>query len=298
MKKLLSILFSTALLLCLTGCSSEVEKIDSEISKLGNITLDSYETLEDINQRFDSLEDEEKQRVKGLTDLQNANKRMNELLYAELIKSIDTATDLEESWFAQSYNMQNFTKAKDAAQTAVDKSDTENYFNSLESLKSEIDSFSAYIESEKNNSFSVQTNTDEHPFAVDASNITFAVTAHPFTKRSSEYPKYVSFWSAETTDSLSEFTLWVGNETCHYSYEPIEIETKGIEVQDENGELQTAYVNTELVLHDTQIYSSAKNGLYPLGKESCYIFENKEHGLTIAVKDSISGKGYIPYAFY
>ena len=100
-KKTLAAIATVALVLCLAGCASEANNIDKDISNLGDVTIDSYSTLQDINQRYDALDDKEKQKVKNYDALEDANKRMNEILYVELSKALDAEAKAENSFFAK-----------------------------------------------------------------------------------------------------------------------------------------------------------------------------------------------------
>lgn len=110
MRKLTTIAASVALMLCLAGCS-EASKIDDDIANLGEVTFESYETLEDINQRYAALEAAEKAKVENHVALDEANKRMAEILYAELSETIEVAKEHQASFFAQYYDMSGITSA-------------------------------------------------------------------------------------------------------------------------------------------------------------------------------------------
>lgn len=301
MKKLSVIAACAALALCLAGCSSEAMEPDREISEIGEVTIDSYGTLQDINQRYEALDDKQKEQIENYAVLDEANNRMNEVLYSELIGAIETASSLETSFFTQSYDMTEFTSAKEAAQNAVSDSDEDSYYETLESLESEINALSAFIEAEKANSFSIQTNDGEYPFAVNESDMTFAHVLNASVKHSSEYPYEISFFEGSTTDEPTDMHFKIGNSNsggCTYSVEIAQTDTTFIDVEIPGGEKKKALVNTEIVLSNSRNNWGQDNGMYPLEEDgSCYMFRS-ENGVMLAVKDIVSGSGYLTYTFW
>lgn len=299
MRKISSIAACAVLALCLAGCSSEAMELDREISEIGEVTIDSYDVLQDINQRYASLDDRQKEQIKNHAALDEANTRMSEVLYSELIGAIETASGLEASFFAQSYDMAKFTSAKEAAQNAVDNSDKDSYHKTLESLESEISALSAFIEAEKANSFSIQTNEGEHPFAVNEEDMTFAHVLNASVKHSSEYPYGVSFFEGSTTDTPTDMHFEIGDsKVCAYSVEIAQVDTICIDVETPDGEKKKALVNTEIVLSNSRNNWGQDNGMYPLEEGgSCYMFRS-ENGVMLAIKDIVSGDGYLTYTFW
>ena len=172
----------------LSGCDSEVNDLVAGIEGIGEVTMESYADLEALNGKYEALEAEQKEKVENYDVLEDANERMVEILYVEIKESIEKAVSLEASFFAQYYDMSGFSAAKDAAQSAVENSDEAIYHETLVNLESEIESLDAFIETEKANSFSVQTNDGEHPFAVEESDISYNMALEPIVKRSSDYP--------------------------------------------------------------------------------------------------------------
>ena len=90
----------------LSGCvSQEAKEVINDIDALGEITLDSLQDLQAINEKYDALSEEDKASVSNVDLLEAANQRYNELKYADLDSRIgeacqnvssDTLSNLED----------------------------------------------------------------------------------------------------------------------------------------------------------------------------------------------------------
>ena len=90
MKKLLILI--ACLSIFLTGCTSqEAKEVISDIDSLGEITLDSFEMLQLVNDKYNALSEEEKADISNIAILNAANQRFNELKYADLDSRIELA---------------------------------------------------------------------------------------------------------------------------------------------------------------------------------------------------------------
>lgn len=297
-KKALAAIATVALALCLAGCTSEANNIDKDISNLGDMTIDSYSTLQDINQRYDALDDKEKQKVENYDALENANKRMNDILYAELSKALDAEAKAENSFFAQYYDTNSLLAAKDAAQKAINSSNADSYYDSLESLNSELELFTDFVNTEETKSYSVQTNNGDYPFAVEESPIKPSWILDPYPKRSSDYPYYLVFIEGTTTDEPTQMTYNIGDKiVCAYDIQIEQTDTSWIDVELPDGSTQKAFVNTKVVLSNTSTNWGQHNDVYQLeGGDTCYMLKTSD-GTKLAVKDLVTGNGYILYKF-
>lgn len=281
------------------GCTpKEVQDLTAEIDSLGEISLDSGEMIESANAQYDALPEDQKSQVDNYPTLEEANKRYSEILYAEISKELEEVTELESSFFAQRYDMNGMATAKQKASAAISNSDSEKYPEAYTSLKTELGLFRDFISAEKAGSYSVETSAGEHPFAVNAEAISYGICAEPLVKRSSDYPYNVCFHDSETTDDPITLDYSVQDTLRWYACDFRQIDTTEIEIQDENGELRKAFVNTEVVLSDPPQEYGANAGPYQLGENSCYLLQSEKHGLVLAVADVNSGQGYIPYVLY
>ena len=293
MKRPFAISVALVMMLCLAGCG-EASKIDSDIDNLGEITIDSYTALEDINQRHDSLEKEQKDKVDNYPVLADANKRMSDILYSELVKSLETAGNYKASYFAQYYDNTSLSTAMKEAQAAIDNSDVDKYHDCLINLNSEIDAFAAFVDAEKKNSFSAQTNEGEYPFAVDANEFPQNGVLKPTVKRSSNYPFQINLFESKTTDGLPTigFCMPDGTRAYSYDYEITQEEIKEIKVEDENGDIKRAFVNTRIVLQNLIGESDDTEATI---HESCYLLKDSAGTVYMVLPDMEGGDYFVTY---
>lgn len=109
MKRITLIAMCVALMLCLAlaGCATEAQQISAEIDKLGEITLESGESIDELNQRYEALGDEEKANVENYSVLQEANIAYDELLLEkECTDAI--ALGLQSGWDALTQDWNSF----------------------------------------------------------------------------------------------------------------------------------------------------------------------------------------------
>ena len=298
MKRIVAMALAITMVFCLSGCTpANVRKVQSKISEIGDVSINSLSQIDEANEAYENLSEEEKQEVNNYDILEQANKRLSEILYAEIKIQIEDATKLESSFFAQYYDVNTLVSSRTNAQNVLDTSTVDEYADAYRTLKKEVDAFNDYIKTEQEKSFSKITGDGDYPFAVKESEVEYGFCLASYTKRSSAYPVQPCFFDSDTTDERPIFHFEVKNDVCVYSYELRNTETKWIEVQDENGELKKAFVNTELVLYNAPDSWMPNNELYPLGEGDCYLFVNNDKGVTLAIKDLVGGKGYILYSF-
>lgn len=217
--------------------------------------------------------------------------------YALIKEELKTTESLQSSFFADYYDTKDLEKAKADAEKAIEESNEDVYKEVLTELQAQNEAFLSFIESEKEKSFSIETGDGDYPFAIDESSIEYYICMIPYEKHSSEYPVDVCFFEADTTDELPLFDFNVKNGICIYSYELQNIDTKWIDVQDGNGEVQKAFVNTEMVFYPAPDSWEPDNELYPLETGSVYLFNTEEYGLTVAIKDKAKVDEYILFHF-
>ena len=79
------------LIFSLTGCTSkEAKKVIEDIDALGEITLDSYSLLQEVNNEYDSLSEKDRESVKNKDVLEAANERYDILTYEDLDRRIES----------------------------------------------------------------------------------------------------------------------------------------------------------------------------------------------------------------
>lgn len=302
MKKLIVLITAMlALSLSLVGCTSQAQQTEKTIDEIGEVTLDSQQAIDEAQEKYDSLSDEEKGKVANYPTLEDAQKTYVGLLQKDLNDQIEKATTLANGSFAEFYGTDSLTAFNNALEKAksIATSEDKNALNeALESLKSEIDSFSQFIDSLKSDSRSKQTNEGDYPYSVDQNKLQSGFIMTPLTKRDSSYPYNVCFDEGETTDSPLILGFQMGDKWCHYSCELANIPTTVIEVQDKNGNLQKALVNTEVkIISANTKYGKTDTGLYPLGEHSIYLFCDKNKGITLALADLVTKNGFITFSW-
>lgn len=281
----------------IVGCSASANT-EKAIDNIGEVTLESADALNNANEQYEALSDEEKEKVDNYQTLEKANNRYSEILYSEISKLLEKTEGVESSFFATRYDIKNLLSARESAKTAIESSDEESYQDEYNNLKNETEKYNAFIEEELSNSYSQKCGSDEtHPFAVDFSEITSGWAHQPIALHGSEYPIYFTIWDATTTDTLPDLGIgFSDNSWCYYSVEPTLVDTQAIEVQDEEGNLQTAYVNTMLTLHDSVRHTNPDNSRFQLEDGDLFLLTTPDHGLCFAVKDVINNKGYLLYS--
>lgn len=76
----------------LTGCvSQEAKEVIDGINALGEISLDSFQDLQALNVKYYALEEGEKAHISNIDVLEAANRKYNELKYADLDSRIGAA---------------------------------------------------------------------------------------------------------------------------------------------------------------------------------------------------------------
>lgn len=114
MKRLIPItVMCVALTLCLAGCASETQRLSDDIGKLGEITLDSGDSISSLNNRYEALSEDKKSEVGNYGVLQDANRRYDELiLEKECTEAV--AFGLQDGWGAMSGSWSSFADQGEA----------------------------------------------------------------------------------------------------------------------------------------------------------------------------------------
>lgn len=290
-----------ALSLLLAGCTSQTQQTEKAIDEIGEVTLDSQQAINDAQDKYNSLSNDEKEKVSNYSTLEDAQKAYVDLLHKDLNDQIEKATAAANGSFAGFYDTDSLRALNDALEKANDviASDDKDALNkALESLKSETDSFNQFVSGLKSDSLSKQTNEGDYPYSVDQSKFQSGFIMAPLVKRDSSYPYNVCFDEGETTDSPLILGFQMGDKWCHYSCELTSIPTTVIEVQDKDGNLKKALVNTEVkIISANTKYGKTDTGLYPLGEHSAYLFCDKNKGTTLALNDLVTKNGFITFSW-
>lgn len=298
-KTLAASFIALALSATMAGCADPaVSDATSAIDAIGEISLESRDAVEEANEKYDALSDEQKEQVENYQELEDANDALDALLYEDLEKQLERGQEMKTGSFSAYYDVTELTAAIDAGYAALADSGRPGCAEEYDALVAEIDEFEEFTASLEDESLSRETNDGEYSYAVEGSDIEYAYQLNPLVKRSSDYPYGVCFFEGETTDAPNTFYFKINNQACCVYYFTLEnVSTTLIEVQDEEGELQTVLVNTRLALTECQDNWGQDNSLYPMDEQSCYLYLDKDNGLTLAMPDLVGGEGYITYSY-
>ncbi|WP_165170574.1 hypothetical protein [Adlercreutzia sp. ZJ242] len=294
-KRFTTAVLGALLVFSLSGCTpAGVAEAQNAINAIGKVSLESEQAIEDANEKYNALSDEDKAKVNNYATLESANKELFEILYAEIKSELEETESLESNYFAQYYDTSGIKAAKEAAESALEASDETKYGESLDALQRENDSLSSYIEEEQSNSYSAATNSGEYPFAVDADEFPQNGALKPTVKRSANYPFQVNLFEPKTTDGLPGigFCMSDDNGGYSYNYEIAQEEIKEINVEDENGDVKGAFVNTRVVLHDLIGESDDTEASI---RESCYLLKSRAGAVYMVLPDLEGGDYYVLY---
>lgn len=98
MKKTIAIFLAVVMCISLAGCKSKAQKVDDMILSIGEITLDSEETLAEVRDAYSQLDDEDKAAVENYTLLEDLEREFLVLSVENQISQIGKVTlDSEEA---------------------------------------------------------------------------------------------------------------------------------------------------------------------------------------------------------
>ena len=234
------------LALSVTGCTDpSVSATMKSIDSIGTVSIESKDAIDSANKQYDSLDKELKKEVENYDELKSANKRYDQLLYSEITKEISHSQEILSSYFAQQFDTKEIEAAKTDAQAALDASDTDGYYKVYKALKKADKELDTYIKDEKKKSYSMETYGGDNPFRLEESDLPSEWSFKPITLQSSTHPSWVM--SEKKATDLPTYVYFFINQTSReYTYQLNQIPTKAIKVQDEDGKMQTALVNTEI----------------------------------------------------
>lgn len=235
-----------ALPLFLVGCTDPaVTDTMKAIDSIGTVTIESKDAIDTANDKYNSLDKDLKKEVDNYSDLKSASKRYDQLLYSEITKEISHSQEILSSYFAQQFDTKEIEAAKTDAQAALDASDTDGYYKVYKALKKADKELDTYIKDEKKKSYSMETYGGDTPFRLEESDLPSEWSFKPITLQSSTHPSWVM--SEKKATDLPTYVYFFINQTSReYTYQLNQIPTKAIKVQDEDGKMQTALVNTEV----------------------------------------------------
>lgn len=218
--------------------------------------------------------------------------------YAAIKTELENTETLQKNYFAKYYDMNDLEKAKSDAEMAVEKSDEENYGTVLAELQSQNNAFSAYISSEVDKLYNAQTSDGEYPFAVDVQDVSVGFYAELLVKQTSSHPHRVDINEPTYTDESPYAHLWIDGSSRTYDYRIRNVKTKEIKVENENGEIEKALVNTQIkfTLQNRHPVNMGEEEF--LNERPGYLFEDKDGYWVLALKNYDNKDYYVLYACY
>lgn len=296
MKK--SIVLATAcvmLAVSLVGCAgSAVNEASRAINAIGEVSLQSGEAIESAQAKYDALTDEEKTKVDNYDKLQSAEKEFTQQLYSATKKEIETADKLAGNYYTQYYDAKGFDAARENAEAVLNSSDEERYSEAYSELKAENESLQSYIDGETAKSYSVTTDLDdEYPFMIDEEHLPSQWSFSPIVMQTSSHPTNVVSMK-KATDLPTYIHLYINGSSRDYTYALSQVPTKEINVQDKNGEIKTALVNTEVSF--TAVIRQAADREMELNERPGYFFVDKNGYIVLALPNYDGEDRYALYA--
>lgn len=299
-KKIILFLTIGMTMLLLSACASkEAKNVIEQIDEIGKISVESGDKLNKIKNEYETLSDEDKADIKNYSKYEEALKKYNSAIYKEIKKELEVATEAEKNYFAQYYDLEKFSAAKADAQKAIDNSDSEKYSEVYKTLKEENIDISSFIEEEGKKIYNVPTSenpNEEFPFAVNPENVVPPIQGEPLIKQNSKHPTWIIFSEPNTTDEKPYANLFIDDSSNQYDYNIQNVETTEIKVQDENKEIQTALVNSQINFRSQEGYQVDANT--KLNERPAYILVDQNEQIVLALKSYDGGEYYILYPLY
>ena len=291
---LVGMMMSACLAFC--GCvSAEVQDATSSINAIGEVTIESYPAISEAKGKYDALSDEDKQKVENHEKLNEAESRFAELAYMEIKKELEKADELSSSYYAQYFDAGDFESARERALAAIEGSDEESYASVYEELSEANAALESFVSRETEKSYSVPTEISaDYPFMLEESDLPEKWHFQPLVMQTSSHPNLVTS-SKEALDLPTYIHLFVGGGSRNYTYEVSQVPTVEITVQDENGEMQTALVNTQVQFTvDSDLVAKGPNE--ELNERPAYFLVNKDSCILLALRDYDGKDHYVLYA--
>lgn len=228
-------------------------------------------------------------------EIEKLQNYINDQGYKAITKTLQDIENIRSNYFAQYYDTSELDAAIDSAQSSLDQSDTDNYESIYDDLSDEYQKFDSFIKDEQEKIYNSPTSVDaQYPFAVDVTDVTDLVGYQfsPINKQSSSTPTWVIFVDSETTDTLPTADLFINDLSADYTYEISNTDTQEIEVQNEDMNLQTALVNTQIKFNIKPDYSIGVDEQKNM--RTAYLI-NKDGVLELLLQSYDGDTYYIPY---
>lgn len=285
------------MLITLTACTSkEAKSVIKKIDSIGEITENSGEILKQIQSEYSKLTEEQKAEVDNYDQYIEAKKDFDILIFSSIKREVEKAQLLEKRYFSKYYDLNNLHKAKTEAEQALENSNVDIYSDVFFELKKHNEDLSSYIDAEIKKLYNVQTQdngNNEYPFAVNIDLNSIEWDAEPLRKQNSKHPTWIIGKEPETTDKPAYVCLFIDGSSGEYSTKIEQIAEKEITVEDENGEMQKAVVNTQI----TFSHMEGGDDYISLNERPAYLFKDKSENVVLALKNYDNKDYYVLYTW-
>lgn len=282
--------------LALSGCvDPAVRDTMKAIDAIGEVTLESMDSIDAANEQYDALDAEQREQVENYSALKSANEDLSKLLYAEIDECLDAFDSEKNGYFAGRYDLADLNAAAEKARGALESSDEEEYPDVYELMKSELSEFDKFVKDERKKSYSLDMGEDSaFPFAVPSLFLPSEWSFEPIMMQTSSHPNWV-LCEKEAVDLPPYVNFFINGSSRNYTYEVASIPTKEIAVQNENGEMVSALVNTEV--HFTAAFEQWANNdpNKELNERPGYFFIDKDFNCCLALQNYDGEEYYVIY---
>ena len=290
----------SAVLVCslVVGCTDPaVTETIEAIDAIGTVTLESVEAVESANEAYMALDSGQKEQVSNIDSLEEAQERLNQIAYEQLVAELNATDELHASYFAQFYDMSNISYQEQYARSVIEHTTEEEYIDALESLKTANEEFESFISERTSESYSRQTNGGECPFAFDVSALPEEWSFQPASMQTSSHPTWVTS-HREATDLPEYINFFINGGSRDYTYQITDIPTTEIRIRDENGDIRTALVNTQVSFAAAFDQSANQDPNKELNERPAYLLVTKENHMVLALQNYDGEDWYVPYLSY
>lgn len=205
------------------------------------------------------------------------------------------ADKLSKDYFLKDYDITKFLSVQENAKKVLENSDFHQYADVCKDLQAQSDLAENYINEFKEKCYSKQTVSEgsvEFPFMVNIEDYKYPWSLKPMVKQNSKHPTWVLFQEADVTDKPPYANLFIDGSSSNYDFTVTQVQTKEISVQDKDGNIVQALVNTEIIFNEQDGYRDENSSL---NERPCYIFYDKENKLNLALQDYDGGDFYKLY---
>lgn len=282
--------------LALSGCvDPAVSGTMKAIDAIGEVTLESVDSINAANEQYDALDSDQKEQVENYGTLESANDDLSKLLYSEISEALEKFDSEKTGYFASRYDLAELNAVAEDARKALESSDEEAYADIHETFKSELSEFEKFIKDERRKSYSVDMGEDPaFPFAVPSSILPTEWSLQPVVMQTSSHPNWV-LCEKEAVDLPPYVNFFINGSSRDYTYEVASVPTKAISVQNEDGEVVEALVNTEVRFTAAFEQWANNDPNKELNERPGYFFVDRDFNCCLALQNYDGEDYYVIY---